>query len=82
LISLAPDGIRDSARQCEAPHFGFNITPVGAGSDLEALLSGMQILRYYSVEPFYREEIRRYVGACQTRTRRVRQRIRRNRPAY
>lgn len=56
------------ARQCEAPPFGFNITPVGAGSNLETLLSGMRILRYYGVEPSYMEEIRRYVAACQTGT--------------
>jgi hypothetical protein len=64
----APGGILAYARQCEAPPFGFNITPVGAGSNLETLLSGMRILRYYEVEPSDPEQIRRYIAACQTGT--------------
>jgi hypothetical protein len=64
----APDGILAYARQCEALPFGFNMTPAGAGSNLEALLSGLRILRYYGVEPSHPEHIRRYVAACQTAT--------------
>ena len=64
----APDSILAYARRCEAPPFGFNITPAGAGSNLATSLAGMRILRHYGVRPAYPDQVRFFVASCQTAT--------------
>jgi hypothetical protein len=53
-------------RQCEAPPYGFNITPSASSSGLESHHAALMVLCHFGTGPREPALIRDYVASCQT----------------
>jgi hypothetical protein len=54
-------------RRCEAPPYGFNITPSASSSGLESHHAGLSVLRHFGASPREPAMVRHYIASCQTR---------------
>jgi hypothetical protein len=54
-------------RQCEAPPYGFNITPSASSSGLESHHAGLRVLGHFGASPRQPAVVQDYVESCQTR---------------
>jgi hypothetical protein len=68
LLDLPVDpGALAYVRRCEAPPYGFNITPSALSSGLESHHAGLRTLRHFGNGPREPALIQDYVASCQTR---------------
>ncbi len=65
-LGLSPDGrALDYVRRCEAPPYGFNITPHASSSSLECHHGGLRVLCRFRRLPRHGDLIQAYILACQ-----------------